>query len=189
MRKPLDFHSSESYEKGAYNIKNLIRSCDISDEEKKHWENTLDHKNALAVDGFEKLPSELKCLLPYIYESKSSLGNSKYLVPANVVKCWLKGEPLPEIKNQNIDTEFVPEILNSCDYIDIQKEIKIPSNVLSGLSRWNHFTEQEISVQQFVNMCIQEFINKDDVRRYLFSDKLFAETDLHKIKIGSRKYL
>jgi len=189
MRKDNVTHSSELFENGAYNIKNLIFSCDISEEEKEYWEGILDHSDSITQDGFNKLPQEIKPLLPYIYEGKSALGNNKYYVPANVVKAWLKGEPLQEQKQINVAKEFIPEILNACDYIDINKDIVIPSNVLSGLARWHYFTEQELTIQDFINMCIDEFTNKDDVRRYLFSDKLFAKTELHEIKIGNRKHL
>lgn len=188
MRKDSVIHSSDIFENGGYNIKSLILACDIPQEEKDYWVGALDHKNAISSNGFEVLPSELKCFIPYIYEAQSSLGNIKYYVPMNVVKAWQNGKPLPEIKHKE-ENEFVPELLNAYDYVNIKKEIEIDSRILSGLSRWYHFTNNSITVEQFVKICILEFINKDDVRRYLFSEKEFAETDYHKIKIGSREYL
>lgn len=184
----MENHYSEQFEWGGYNLKNLILSCDITQEEKDYWTHRLDHKDEISEAAFSKLPEEIKCFIPYIYQATSGLGNTKYLVPANLVKKWQNGEPLPEIKNID-ETEFIAELLNATDYSDVKKEITIESRILSGLSRWYYFTGQSISVDEFIKMCVYEFTNKDDVRRYLFSDKVFASTDYHQIKIGSRKSL
>lgn len=179
---------SEQFEWGGYNLKNLILSCDITEQEKDYWVDRLDHKEALSETAFSKLPEEIKCFIPYIYQTTSSLGNTKYLVPANFVKMWQQGLPLPDIK-RIVESEPIDELLNATDYTNVKKEITIEGRILSGLSRWHYFTGKRISVDEFIEMCVYEFTNKDDVRRYIFSDKVFASTDYHKIKIGSREKL